>query len=177
MSFRLPSDIKVSQHHIPAWGRIPNTSIHNKPLLIYHSAFTASAPQLSARLKEINVVIPQWLYTMYRQSHFHSTSHEVLGIVSGRARLCFGGEENPRRVEPVVQAGDLIIVPAGVAHQLLKDLDGDFGMLGSYPAGKNWDMCYGVEGEDESQITKAIAQQAWFVRDPLYGDDGPAMHV
>ncbi|CRG89686.1 hypothetical protein PISL3812_06725 [Talaromyces islandicus] len=177
MSFRPPSDIKVSQHHIPAWKRIPNTSIHNKPLLIYHSAFTASASQLSARLKEIDVVIPQWQYSMYRQSHFHSTTHEVLGIISGRACLCFGGEENPARVQPVVQAGDLIVVPAGVAHQLLQDLDGDFDMLGSYPHGKHWDMCYGVESEDEAQITKAIAQLAWFDRDPLYGDDGLAIHV
>lgn len=177
MSFQSPSDVKVSQHHIPAWQRIPNTSIHNKPLLIYHSAFTASASQLSARLKEINAVVPQWQYTMYSQSHFHSTTHEVLGIVSGRARLCFGGEQNPARVEPVVQSGDLIVVPAGVAHRLLQDLDGGFGMLGSYPAGKSWDMCYGVESEDEGQITKDISRQAWFDRDPLYGDDGPAIHV
>lgn len=177
MTFQPPSDIRVSQHHIPAWGRVPNTSIQNKPLLIYHSAFRASASQLSARLKEVGVVIPQWQYSMYRQSHFHSTSHEVLGIVSGRARLCFGGEENPRRAEPVVQSGDLIVVPAGVSHRLLEDLDGGFSMLGSYPQGRNWDMCYGVEGEDESRIRKNISQQAWFDRDPLYGDDGPAIQV
>ncbi|QKX62314.1 uncharacterized protein TRUGW13939_09473 [Talaromyces rugulosus] len=177
MSFRPPSEIKVSQHQIPAWGRTPNTSIQNKPLLIYHSAFTASPSQLSTHLKEINVVVPHWQYTMYSQSHFHSTSHEVLGIVSGRARLCFGGEANPARVEPVVQSGDLIVVPAGVSHRLLEDLDGHFGLLGSYPAGKDWDMCYGVESEDDDQITKDISQQAWFDRDPLYGDDGPAIHV
>jgi uncharacterized protein YjlB len=177
MSFRPPADIKVSQHYIPAWQRIPNTSIQNKPLLIYHSAFIASASQLSARLKEINEVVPQWQYPMYRRGHFHSTSHEVLGVISGRAFLCFGGEQNPMRVQPWVQAGDLIVVPAGVAHQLLQDPDGDFSMLGSYPQGKHWDMCYGVESEDEAKITKAIAQQAWFDRDPLYGDDGPAIHV
>ncbi|KAH8698452.1 RmlC-like cupin domain-containing protein [Talaromyces proteolyticus] len=177
MSFQPPSTIDVSRHHIPAWGRIPNTSIQNKPLLIYHSAFKASAPQLSAHLKEVAVVVPQWRYTMYRQSHFHSTSHEVLGVVSGRARLCFGGEENPGRAEPVVEEGDLIVVPAGVAHHLLEDLDGNFAMLGSYPTGKNWDMCYGVETEDEDDIKENILQQSWFDQDPLYGKDGPAIHV
>ena len=56
---------------------------------------------------------------MYSQSHFHSTTHEVLVVISGRAKLCFGGEENPERVEAELEKGDVMIVPAGVAHRLL----------------------------------------------------------
>lgn len=178
MPFRPASEIHISRHSIPAWRRIPNTSIHNKPLLIYHSAFSASAAQLSARLQEVGVVVPQWQYTMYRQTHFHSTTHEVLGVISGRARLCFGGEENPGRVESTVEQGDLMIVPAGVAHRLLEDLsDGRFKMLGSYPPGKSWDMCYGADNENEEELRKNIEMQGWFDRDPLYGENGPAVHV
>lgn len=69
-------------------------------------------------MKETDVVVPQWQYTMYQQSHFHSTTHEVLSVVAGQARLCFGGEENPERVETVVNVGNVMIVPAGVAHRL-----------------------------------------------------------
>jgi uncharacterized protein YjlB len=39
------------------------------------------------------------------------------------------------------------VVSAGVGHYLLKDLNGEFEMVGSYPKGKSWDMCYGKEGE------------------------------
>jgi hypothetical protein len=59
------STLKVSRHQIPAHNLIPNTSIQNKPLLIYHSCLPASST-----------------------THFHSTTHEVLCISSGRARLC-----------------------------------------------------------------------------------------
>jgi uncharacterized protein YjlB len=61
----------------------------------------------------------------------------------------FGDEENPGRVEASVLKGDVIIVPAGVGHRLLEELSGgDFEMVGSYPNGKNWDMCYGKKGEE-----------------------------
>ncbi len=68
---------------------------------------------------------------MYSTSHFHSTSHEVLGIASGKARLCFGHEDNPKKIEEVVQKGDVIVMPAGVSHRLLEDLEGGFSMVGS----------------------------------------------
>lgn len=112
---------------------------------------------------------------MYPFTHFHSTSHEVLCISSGRAKLCFGHEQNAERVEPTVQRGDVIIVPAGVGHRQLEDLDGGFEMVGCYPVGKNWDMCYGKEGE-EGKIGK-IKDLGWFERDPIYGEGGPVVGV
>lgn len=112
---------------------------------------------------------------MFSRTHFHSTSHEVLCVSSGRARLCFGGETNDGRVEPVVEKGDVIIVPAGVGHRLLEDLDGGFEMVGSYPPGKEWDMCYGDTGED-AKIAN-IKTLEWFPRDPIYGDTGPALEA
>lgn len=112
---------------------------------------------------------------MYSTSHFHSTSHEVLCISNGKAKLCFGHEDNPQRVEEVVEKGDVIIVPAGVAHRLWEDVTGVFEMVGSYPEGCHWDMCYGREGE-ESKV-KAIADLGWLAKDPVYGDEGPALDV
>ncbi|KAL1999297.1 hypothetical protein VTN02DRAFT_4728 [Thermoascus thermophilus] len=176
MSFRPPSELRITQRLIPAWHNIPNTSIQRKPLLIYHGAFQASAQELWARLQEVGAVVPQWQYTMYGRTHFHSTTHEVLGVVSGRARLCFGGERNPERFEPTVEKGDLMILPAGVGHRLLDDLDGGgFQMVGAYPPGKQWDMCYGSPGE-ERKVTN-IEKLGWFDTDPLYGKQGPAVSV
>ncbi|KAJ5135429.1 uncharacterized protein N7515_004707 [Penicillium bovifimosum] len=171
-------NIKVTTHQIPEWHHIPNTSIQSKPLMIYHGAFNATTTELEKHLGEVGGVVPQWVYTMYRQTHFHSTTHEVLAVTSGSARLCFGGEENPERFEPTVQRGDLIIVPAGVGHRLLEELDGhqeDFQLLGAYPPGKQWDMCYGTQSEDAE--VQRIKDVAWFRQDPLYGVDGPALYV
>lgn len=172
------SSLRVSKHQIPAHSLVPNTSIQHKPLLIYHSAFepsTASASAIESHLSSIGVVDPQWRYTMYSTNHFHSTTHEVLCISGGRAKLCFGGEDNDGRVEPVVEKGDVVIVPAGVGHRLLEDQGGGFEMVGSYPTGFSWDMCYGKKGEENK--VKGIEKLAWFDKDPIYGEMGPAVDV
>lgn len=178
MSFKSPSSVRVTSRQIPDWHRIPNTSIQSKPLMIYHAAFDASATELSKHLGDVGEVVPQWVYGMFPQTHFHSTTHEVLGVVSGQAILCFGGEGNPERFEPTVEKGDMIIVPAGVGHRLLDEPDSGgerFKMVGAYPRDKHWDMCYGQEGEEEK--VKEIAKLGWFRQDPLFGADGPALHV
>lgn len=168
-------DLKVIKHQIPSHGLTPNTSIQHKPLLIYKSAFPSNttASQIESHVRSIGVVDPQWRYTMYSTSHFHSTAHEVLGIASGRARLCFGHEDNPRAVEEILHKGDVVVLPAGVAHRLLEDLEGGFEMVGCYPKGYGWDMCYGKGGE-EGKVAK-IKDLPWFGRDPVYGDQGPVL--
>lgn len=177
-SFLTPlSELRVSCHQIPAHDRVPNTSIQHKPLLIYHSAFRADvyAAAVESHLCTVDVVRPQWRYTMYKITHFHSTAHEILCVISGQAKVCFGGKENPERVETTVRKGDVMIIPAGVGHGLVEDVGGDFSMVGSYAKGQSWDMCYGREGEGEK--VKAMKALGWFDRDPVYGDDGPALNV
>ncbi|OCH90349.1 hypothetical protein OBBRIDRAFT_887788 [Obba rivulosa] len=173
------SSLHVTRHLIPAHGRIPNTSIHNRPLIIYHRAFkdpTVTADDIEEHLIRVGVVRPSWRYTMYPTSHFHSTTHEFLVIAHGRALLLFGGDDNPGAVEAEVRRGDAILIPAGVAHRLLKDKEGGFLMVGSYPVGAPmWDMCYGNAGKEEVGVEKRVAQLGWFVKDPLYGDRGPAV--
>lgn len=111
---------------------------------------------------------------MFSDTHFHSNTHEVLSIASGSAKCCFGGEENEGRVEPVLKEGDVVIVPAGVGHRLLADY-GNFSMVGSYPVGKSWDMCYDQTGEEDK--VKQIEGLGWFKRDPIYGDEGPILQA
>lgn len=67
-------DLQVLKHQIPAHGLTPNTSIQNKPLLIYKSAFPSAkitAGDIESHLSSVGVVAPQWRYTMYSRSHFH----------------------------------------------------------------------------------------------------------
>lgn len=171
------ASVKVIKHHIPAHGLTPNCDALDKPLLLYRSAFldNASTTQMEEHLRKVDVVVPQWRYTMYSTSHFHSTTHEVLIIANGRAKLCFGHEDNPARVIETVQKGDAVVIPAGVAHRLMDDLEGGFQMIGSYPKGKNWDMCYGRD--DEADRVKRIQDLNWFEKDPIFGREGPLSNV
>ncbi|KAF1924877.1 uncharacterized protein M421DRAFT_424298 [Didymella exigua CBS 183.55] len=168
------SSLRTSAHYIPSYSLLPNTTPHGHPLLTYHSCFAPSTTpsSLESHLAS-NGTSPQWRYTMYTTSHYHSTTHEILCVIRGRARLLFGGDANPGRVEQDVSIGDVMIVPAGVAHRLLEDVEGGFEMVGSYPKGCSWDMCYGEAGEGDK--SEAVGRVAWFERDPVYGDDGPVM--
>ena len=77
----------------------------------------------------------QWRYPMYSEAHYHSTTHECLGIFRGTARLRFGISNDDNfddAVELTVKVGDVIVIPAGVAHCGLKE-SGSFCMVGSYP--------------------------------------------
>lgn len=87
----------------------------------------------------------------------------------------FGGEENPDRLETILEKRDVVVIPAGVGQRLLEDLDGGFEMEGSYPKGRNWDMCYGKE-EEEPKI-KGISELGWFTKDPIYEDIGPVLKL
>ena len=78
-------------------------------------------------------------------------------------------------MEEIVGKGDVVVIPAGVAHRLLEDVGGGFEMVGCYPGGCSWDMAYGEEGE-EGRI-EGIKRLEWFERDPVYGDRGPVVDV
>jgi len=54
-------DLRVSSIQIPAFDRLPNTSIQQKPLLIYHSAFHPGTPAsiIEGHLLTVGVVTPQ----------------------------------------------------------------------------------------------------------------------
>ncbi|KAH8592981.1 hypothetical protein B0O99DRAFT_516597, partial [Bisporella sp. PMI_857] len=170
------SSLQVSRHQIPNHGLIPNTFIQNKPLLIYRSCIpvSASTSSIELHLKAVGAAISQWRYTMYRTAHFRSTTREVLRISNGNAKLYFGGERNQDRVEVEVKKGDVVIVLAGVGHRLLDDFESGFEMVGSYPKGRHWDMYYGKEGEEKVQ---SIEKLEWFEKDPVYGDEGPALQI
>jgi uncharacterized protein YjlB len=72
---------------------------------------------------------------MYREAHYHSTTHEGLGVFRGNARMRFGVSDDDNAehgIQLTVSAGDVIVIPAGVAHCALRE-SGGFSMVGSYP--------------------------------------------
>jgi len=113
-----------------------------------------------------------WRNGVYSFPHYHSTSHEVLGVYSGTANLRLGGQHG-RNVE--VHAGDVIVIPAGVAHQNLNATE-DFGVVGAYPDGRGWDLLRGLPGE-RPRADQNIAALPIPDNDPIYGAKGPLRDI
>ena len=144
-------------------GKIPNNKL---PLLLYRNAFeargTAGAHWLEQHFAENNWT-NSWRNGIFAYHHYHSTSHEVLGLYSGTALVHLGGEQG-EKVE--IKAGDIIVIPAGVGHKNLES--NDLGVVGAYPDGYTWDMNRGLPGE-RPQADKNIAALPLPSADPLLG--------
>ena len=65
-----------------------------------------------------------------------------------------------------------MILPAGVTHRLLEEIERPYQMVGSYPPGFSPDICYGKE--EETSNIEAINSLKWFDKDPIYGEHGPS---
>src|SRR5437870_4884561 len=98
-------------------GNIPNN--RHLPLLIYEGAFKLTDHDPAAIIERVfsaNQWTESWRNGIYPFHHYHSTSHEALGVFSGLATIQFGG---PNGITQTIKAGDVVIIPAGVAHKNL----------------------------------------------------------
>jgi uncharacterized protein YjlB len=153
-------------------GVFPNSIL---PVLVYRQAFTNKtgdrASVVEQRFAENNWT-NSWRNGVYSFAHYHSTTHEVLGVYDGTSTLQLGGEHG-RNVE--VHAGDVIVIPAGVAHQNIGASD-DFAVVGAYPDGREWDLFRGKPGE-RPKADQNIAALPIPDNDPIYGAEGPLRQI
>src|SRR6201995_3522034 len=110
-------------------GAIPNSRL---PLLVYRDAVPAD-PAAIERLFAANRWPPAWRDGVHPFHHFHSSAHEALGVARGEATVLFGG---PGGQVLAVQAGDVVVVPAGVAH-CNQSQSSDLLIVGAYPDNAN----------------------------------------
>jgi uncharacterized protein YjlB len=164
-------EVEVQEYLFEDDGRIPNNP--NLPLLVYPRVLSEPEQQPS-RCKELlakNGWGGAWVDGVFSYHHYHSTSHEVLCMVSGRASIAFGGPEG-ETVE--VQAGDAVVIPAGVGHCKV-DSSGDFSVVGAYPRGQeSYDLRTGGEGE-RPEVLENIRNVPLPEADPLFGAGGPLL--
>jgi uncharacterized protein YjlB len=149
-------------------GTFPNNP--RLPVLVYRSALapgSRSASTIESVLRR-NGWGGAWRNGIYRYHHYHSTAHEVLATARGSARVQLGG---PTGETFAVEAGDVLILPAGTAHKNLGS-SGDFLVIGAYPEGQDWDMNTGQPGE-RPEADRNIEQVPLPRADPVYGADGP----
>jgi uncharacterized protein YjlB len=116
---------------LETWVAPPGDVIPNHPafgVLIYREV---NAPDVRALFHEQGWG-GSWVNGVFEFHHFHSTSHEVLGVLAGEATLELGG---PQGDSFQVHAGDVLVLPAGTGHKRATARNG-FTVCGAYPAGQ-----------------------------------------
>ena len=114
-------------------GLLPNSRF---PLLVYRGGVPGGGEDaVKARFRD-NGWLNNWRYPgIYGYAHFHSTTHECLGVAAGWMELDLFGQGGERvRLE----AGDVVVMPAGVSHAMTGNSD-DVLVVGGYPDGRDWD--------------------------------------
>jgi uncharacterized protein YjlB len=151
-------------------GCVPNSPL---PVLLYRGAVAPSSHDPAKTLEMTfarNGWTNSWRAGIYLFHHYHSISHEVLGIARGKGRVRLGGEQG-RDFD--LAAGDVVVLPAGTGHKRLS-ASSDFLVVGAYPDGRDWDL---IRADDSDAATHAAA----LVRiskvprpstDPIGGKDG-----
>jgi uncharacterized protein YjlB len=136
-------------------------------VVIHHGVDAASAgPEACRERFGANGWGGSWVDGVFDFHHFHSTSHEVLGVVSGSATIELGG---PQGEAFHVAGGDVLVLPAGTGHRRAS-ASGDFRVVGAYPAGQeDYDL---LREADDAARSRIAALPAWD-RDPVTGAAGP----
>ncbi len=158
---------------IPDDGIFPNNDA--LPLVLMKQVFDPASSNLVRTIEErihANTWGGSWRNGIYSFHHYHSTAHEVLGLYAGKVTVQFGGPDGQ-----VVQAeaGDVIIIPAGVSHKNLEQ-SSDFRCVGAYPVGQSPDMQYGKPGE-RPEVDKNIRSVPFPKKDPIFGKNGPLIEI
>ncbi|KAI4865860.1 hypothetical protein F4820DRAFT_457938 [Hypoxylon rubiginosum] len=205
--------VEIKKYHLPPTHLIPNSP---QPLLHYKGLLSEPSKR---RPEDIHDTLDGngwetqciFRYGPTQQSHYHSRIHEAMVVLSGAAVIRFGvadtdpdpdksawgGAREEGGVEIAAAAGDVFVIPAGVAHKthdatpsaafsLLTPGEGrgipapdvrealagvrlsGFTMMGAYPKGcGSWD--FSVGGDDVGNF-----EASWNVprpeKDPFLGD-------
>lgn len=157
-------------HEFADDGETPNNP--RFPLLVYRHPVTLSPifdpAAIFEELFKRNDWVNSWRNGIYDYLHFHTKTHEVLGIARGSAFVAFGGKAG---VKLEVRSGDVIVLPAGTGHCRITASD-DLLVVGAYPADSDYDEPKPDEVDFEAARASIAAVEAP-PRDPVYGADGP----
>jgi uncharacterized protein YjlB len=159
----------LETHRFEDDGGIPNSPL---PVLVYHDVEDARDADSCVALFAQNDWLGAWRDGIFSFHHFHSTAHEVLGVVAGRAAVMLGG---PRGRRFDVRPGDVLVLPAGTGH-CNAGSSGDLLVVGAYPDGMDWDIRRGEPAEHD-EVLANISAVPLPSADPVYGLDGPVSEL
>jgi uncharacterized protein YjlB len=150
-------------------GRIPNSPL---PVLVYHDVSHAPDAPACEELFAKHGWLGAWRNGIFNFHHFHSTAHEVLGMVRGKAAVMLGGPTGQRfEIAP----GDVMVFPAGTGHCNLGSSD-DLLVVGAYPDAMSWDIRRG-DPQERDEVLSNIARVPLPAADPVEGKDGALVEL
>ena len=151
-------------------GRTPNNP--RWPMIVYRAAVALpeefDPAAVFEALFETNHWGESWRDGMYGFNHFHTRTHETLGIARGWVRARLGGAKGR---DVTLKAGDVVIFPAGTGHKR-RAQSRDLLIVGAYPPSGTYD-------EPRPEDVDHEAAQRWIAKvkrprtDPVYGSKGP----
>lgn len=167
---RMGSGPGIESYRFGRSGSVPNSDL---PVLVHRGAVDPGSADLALGLELLFAEhgwANSWRNGVYPFHHFHSTSHEVLGIAGGQGCLRIGGETG---LDVAVFKGDVVVLPAGTGHQRRSASD-DFVVVGAYPDGRDWDLIRADEGSEDAvrRATMRIAAVPLPDFDPVLGEGG-----
>jgi uncharacterized protein YjlB len=165
----LEKGLKVETYRFGDDGTVPNNRL---PLVVYRGVLAEGGDRAAAceAMFARNGWPGAWRNGIYGHHHYHSTAHEVLGIVSGNAQVRLGGDGG-KTVE--LRAGDVVVIPAGVAHKR-EAASADLLVIGSYPQGQSPDHCR-AEPRAHDKAPRRIATVPLPAADPVTGRMEPLL--
>ena len=165
---KLIQEAYLVAHKIEENGNFPNNP--NLPLMIYKGAFLIHPDETEEAIKKVfaqNGYTNAWVDGIFDYQHYHSNTHEVMGVFSGKAEVQFGGVHG---VCIELDKGDVVVIPAGVAHMKLHASE-DFMVIGAYPNGAEYNIKYG-KADERPEADEDIAKVKSPDNDPVYGSKG-----
>jgi uncharacterized protein YjlB len=159
--------INLQKIHVNATENFPNSKF---PVLLYKGILEVPSffpAKYVSDLFERNNWSNSWDAGIFDCHHYHSNVHEALGVYGGATSVMLGGEGG---VEVRLEKGDVLIIPAGVAH---KNMGGehDIKCIGAYPYGQDYDMNYG-KPEEREQAANNLIRTPIPKTDPVRGKEG-----
>ncbi|SDM46786.1 Uncharacterized protein YjlB [Fictibacillus solisalsi] len=158
---------EVKTYFLEDDGFIPNNP--RLPVLFYEGVLSEK-PQQAEEIFHSNNWLNSWQGGVYDFHHYHSNTHEALGVVSGFATVKIGGKSGE---ELQIHTGDVLVLPAGTGHMNV-DSSADFQVAGAYPHGMDHNLMRGVDGE-RPRVLEEIGAVPLPETDPLFGTDGPLL--
>jgi uncharacterized protein YjlB len=153
-------------------GVYPNSKL---PVVLYKEVLKLPrffAARTVRKLFQTNKWTNNWRNGIYTYHHYHSITHEAMAVVKGSTQLMLGG---PGGTIVDVARGDVIVIPAGVAHRNLGN-EKDVICVGGYPHGKDFDMNYGKAGE-RPHTDHNIQSLPLPGTDPVFGLDAGVVKI
>lgn len=168
----LYSTEKIHNEIIPENGSFPNNE--RLPVLLYKAVLELPQENVAKVVEHIfegNRWSNAWTNGIYDYHHYHSITHEVLGVVSGDCIVALGGSDKKHYH---LEKGDVLIIPAGVAHKNISS-SSDFKCVGAYPGGADYDIKRGRDSE-KAEAKANIHKVPLPEKDPVYGK-GPLLKI